>query len=102
MQILAEEKSRLLAEKNAWSLAYAGGFVEGEAFRRGGKSLSVYTLVGIDEYALGFRAGYFERQTPAFARTGNAGSAESGRRGVRPGNAAASTVPSEILRIVGR
>lgn len=65
MKILSDEKSKWIAERNGWTLAYAEGHVEGETMRRSGKVLSMYALVGIDDYARGFRAGYFERQTSA-------------------------------------
>ncbi len=64
MKVLSEEKSKLAAERNGWSLAYAEGHVEGETMRRSGKVLSMYALVGIDDYARGFRAGYFPRRSP--------------------------------------
>jgi hypothetical protein len=63
MKVLSEEKIRLVAEKNGWSLAYAEGFIEGVAFRQRDKTPSAYTQVGIDEYSLGFRTGYYERKT---------------------------------------
>ena len=62
MKVLSTEKSKLLAEQNGWSLAHAQGFVEGETSRRLGTAPSLHALVGIDEYSLGFRAGYFERK----------------------------------------
>ena len=55
----------MLAEANGWSLDYAKGYVDGETFRLRSKKPSGYVLIGIDEYSLGFRAGYYERQTPA-------------------------------------
>ena len=61
MKVLATERSRQLAEQKGWSLAYAQGNVDGEISRRLGKALALQALVGIDEYSLGFRAGYFER-----------------------------------------
>ena len=97
MQVLSEEKSRLLAEKNGWSHKYAEGLVEGETFRRVGKTLTTYTLVGIDEYALGFRAGYFERQMPVFGRIASVGAAARGPRNVRQGHVAGSTEMTEYL-----
>lgn len=54
----------MLAEKNGWTIARAEGFVDGEACRRRGMPPSRYAQVGIDEYSLGFRAGYYERNTP--------------------------------------
>jgi hypothetical protein len=62
MKVLSTEKSRLLADQNGWSLVHAQGYVDGETSRRLGKTPSLHVLVGIDEYSLGFRAGYFERQ----------------------------------------
>ncbi|HVY07567.1 MAG TPA: hypothetical protein VHB46_16445 [Burkholderiales bacterium] len=64
MSILSKEKVKVLAEKNGWSLALAEGFVDGETFRRRGKLPSTYARIGIDEYCLGFRAAYYERQNP--------------------------------------
>jgi hypothetical protein len=61
---LPKEKHRVLAEANGWSLEHAKGYVDGEAYRLRGKRPSKYALVGIDEYCLGFRAGYYERQDP--------------------------------------
>ena len=62
MKVLSSERSRQLAEQNGWSLQFAQGNVDGEASRRLGKAPALHTLVGIDQYALGFRSGYFERQ----------------------------------------
>ena len=62
MKLLSTERSKHLAEHNGWSLAYAQGNVDGETSRRLGKAPALHALVGIDEYSLGFRAGYFERQ----------------------------------------
>src|SRR6185436_11033223 len=61
MKVLSTEKSKLLADQNDWPLDYARGFVDGETARRLGTAPALYTLVGIDEFCLGFRAGYFER-----------------------------------------
>jgi len=65
MKVLSKEKFKVLAEANGWSLDYAKGYVDGETFRLRGKKPSNYVLIGIDEYCLGFRAGYYERQGPA-------------------------------------
>jgi hypothetical protein len=54
-------KVQVLAERNGWSIARAQGFVDGEMSRRRGAAPSTYTQVGIDDYSLGFRAGYYER-----------------------------------------
>ncbi|HEX9181720.1 MAG TPA: hypothetical protein VF876_00550, partial [Burkholderiales bacterium] len=58
------EKTKLLAEKNGWSLAHAEGYVDGQAYRRRGMPPSKHAQVGIDEYSLGFRAGYYDRKAP--------------------------------------
>jgi hypothetical protein len=56
-------KVNVLAERNGWSVARAQGFVEGEMSRRRGGAPSTYAQVGIDDYSLGFRAGFYERGT---------------------------------------
>lgn len=64
MKVLSKEEFKVLAEANSWSLDYARGYVDGEAFRLKGKKPSNYVLIGIDQYCLGFRAGYYERRNP--------------------------------------
>ncbi|MDH4173132.1 MAG: hypothetical protein OEW16_09545 [Gammaproteobacteria bacterium] len=66
MKDLYNEKIKVLAERNGWSLPHAKGYVDGETSRRRGMAPSVYAQVGIDDYCLGFRAGYYVRknQTP--------------------------------------
>jgi hypothetical protein len=61
MKVLS--KVQVLAERNGWSTARAQGFVDGEMARRRGAPPSTYARVGIDDYSLGFRAGYYERGT---------------------------------------
>ena len=56
-------KVNVLAERNGWPVARAQGFVDGEMSRRRGGAPSTYAQVGIDEYSLGFRAGFYERST---------------------------------------
>ena len=85
MKILSNEKFRALAEHNGWSLAHAEGYVDGETSRRRGKPPSQYALIGIDEYSLGFRAGYFERQHPGSTRSGNSDKPDSASGQVAPG-----------------
>jgi hypothetical protein len=60
----ALSKVQLLVETNGWSLSRAQGFVDGEVSRRRGAMPSTYARVGIDDYSLGFRAGYYERGEP--------------------------------------
>lgn len=71
MKVLSKEKVKVLAEKNGWSLTQAEGYVDGETFRRRGKAPSTYARIGIDEYCLGFRAGYYERQIGGRENTGS-------------------------------
>lgn len=61
---LSEEKYTALSEQNEWPLAFAEGYVSGQIERRRGNPPSTYIMTGIDQYALGFRAGYFERPNP--------------------------------------
>ena len=68
MKVLSKEKSRVLAERNGWSLARAEGYIDGETFRRRGTTPSKYAQIGLDEYCLGFRAGYYERQNQNIER----------------------------------
>lgn len=39
--------------------AYINGVADGQSARAEGSSLSLYLQVGIDDYAKGFRAGFF-------------------------------------------
>ena len=41
------------------SSAYANGVADGQSARAGGSALTLYLQVGIDDYAIGFRAGFF-------------------------------------------
>ena len=61
MKVLASEKIKWLAARNNWSLAQSEGYIDGETCRRRGTMPSKYAQIGIDEYSLGFRAGYYER-----------------------------------------
>jgi hypothetical protein len=63
MDDLIKEKTKVLAERNGWSLAHAKGYIDGQIFRRRGMEPSKYAQIGIDEYSLGFRAGYYHRKT---------------------------------------
>ena len=62
VKVLSKQKCQVVAERNGWSLERARGFVDGENCRQRAKKPSPYALVGIDEYSLGFRAGYYERR----------------------------------------
>ena len=62
-EFLIKLNSKILAQQNGWSTAYTEGYLEGRYHRRIGKQLGTYVRVGIDEYPLGYRAGYFERNS---------------------------------------
>jgi len=49
---------RTLGKENP-SAAYASGFADGRSARGEGNALTLYLQVGIDDYARGFRAGFF-------------------------------------------
>jgi hypothetical protein len=70
MKLLSKEKSRVLAARNGWSLTQAEGYIDGEAHRRRGMTPSKYAQIGIDEYCLGFRAGYYDRSEPGMNGSG--------------------------------
>ena len=91
MKILSAQKSKSLAEENGWSLEFANGYVKGEISRRSSDKLSSYFMVGLDDYSLGYRAGYFERQIPASARLEARATAERRAENTHAGAAAASS-----------
>ena len=62
MTVLSEEEIKALAEKNEWSPMRQQGYLDGQNCRRLGTMPSKYAQVGIDEYCVGFRAGYYERR----------------------------------------
>ena len=94
MNIFSEQKSKALAETNGWSPDFAAGFLKGEYSRRSSVRLSAYAMVGLDEYCLGFRAGYFERQNPAATRAESRAAPERAAQNVRAAAVAASTTPT--------
>ena len=65
VKVLSKEKCQVLADRNGWSIERAKGYVDGETCRLRSKKPSKYALIGIDEYSLGFRAGYYERRKGA-------------------------------------
>ena len=94
MKILSDQKSRALAEKNGWSVEFAEGFLKGEYSRRCGARLSAYGTVGLDDYCLGFRAGYFERQNKAAARADTTTAQNRSTPNIRSAAVAAPSVPT--------
>lgn len=59
--VTAAETLEVLAGRRGWSPDRARGYVDGVTYRARGKTPSKYASVGIDEYCLGFRAGYYNR-----------------------------------------
>ena len=47
------------------SATYANGIADGQSARAGGSALTLYLQVGIDDYARGFRAGFFGQTNSA-------------------------------------
>ena len=45
--------------KEGPSAAFVNGVADGRSARAGGSALTLYLQVGIDDYARGFRAGFF-------------------------------------------
>ena len=72
MQIPSKEESAVLAQQNIRSSEYQHGYIHGERSRALNEVPPKYVMIGIDDYAFGFRAGYFAnvRSTP---RAGNVG-----------------------------
>src|SRR5258706_12656863 len=66
---LPAEKLNLPAENCFLSIARARGYSDGAACRRRGDLPSTYARVGIDDYCVGFRAGYFVREGPDLTRS---------------------------------
>ena len=67
-KFLIKQNSGILAQQNGWSTIYTEGYLEGRYRHRLGKPPGAYLRVGIDEYTLGFRAGYFERKNSESAQ----------------------------------
>jgi hypothetical protein len=58
MRAPLKEGFKDLAEKNGWSIAFAEGYIDGRAARTRGTQSATYPLGDLDEYRLGFLAGY--------------------------------------------
>ena len=53
--------AELKVHGNEGRSAYDNGFFDGQSARAVGGSLTLYLQIGIDDYARGFRAGFFDR-----------------------------------------
>ena len=56
---------RKSADETNLPAAYMNGFTDGQAARERNAPLTAYVRVGIDDYAKGFRAGFYTRTAPA-------------------------------------
>ena len=79
-ELLIKLNSSISAPQNGWSTPYTEGYLEGRHHQRLGKPLGAYVRVGIDEYTLGFRAGYFERKNPESAQVHKFNAPEMGAK----------------------
>jgi len=60
-KITGRSKSDEVETAYGWSPDYLRGYIDGVACRTCGRRPSNYQAVGIDEYALGFRTGFYNR-----------------------------------------
>ena len=60
----AVEILRKSTEGEAAPAAFVNGYTDGQAARRNNHLLTAYLRVGIDDYAKGFRAGFYARAVP--------------------------------------
>lgn len=58
----AVENLRAQGNENGQAPAFVNGFTDGQAARDRNAALTAYLRVGIDDYAKGFRAGFFDRR----------------------------------------
>jgi len=61
-KVPVKSKPEELETDYGWSPDRARGYVDGVARRIEGGRPSKYQLIGLDEYALGFREGYYSRK----------------------------------------
>jgi hypothetical protein len=59
------------------SVPFVNGFADGRAARSSKQTLSAYLKVGIDDYAKGFRAGFFTRSPLGSARSSGSNNTDS-------------------------
>lgn len=59
------ERIRNGEAENTWTSAFAHGFNDGQAARNRNQPLTAYVRVGIDDYARGYRQGFYNRTVPA-------------------------------------
>ena len=60
----AFEELKIINIQSGRSAAFMSGFTDGKSARSRDAVLSPYLYIGLDDYAKGFRAGFFERMVP--------------------------------------
>jgi len=63
--VRAIETLRTPANETLVAPAFVNGFTDGQAAKGRKESLTAYLRVGIDDYAKGYRAGFYARSTSA-------------------------------------
>ena len=61
MPVFSEDKPGLPSPPRDWTFERTRGFIQGAQHRRLGTLPSSYPIIGMDDYCVGFREGYFER-----------------------------------------
>lgn len=61
------ETFRNPANENSMSAAFTNGYSDGQSARTQSAALTAYLRVGIDDYARGYRAGFYARGTATVA-----------------------------------
>jgi hypothetical protein len=62
--VQAVEILRKSTEAESAPAAFVNGYTDGQVARRNNHALTAYLRVGIDDYAKGFRAGFYARAVP--------------------------------------
>lgn len=97
MKLFLGQKSREVTDPEGWSPDFAVGILEGESSRRGGTKPSSFHIVGLNEYCLGFRAGYFQRTNPVVTRVEVRAQPQRAVRSVRAIPVRASIAASSLI-----
>jgi hypothetical protein len=64
------DELKVLGHEESGQNSYANGYADGKSARARDEVLSPYLYIGIDDYAKGFRAGFFERLKSAATKDG--------------------------------
>lgn len=61
MKQVCTGKSQALVEEMGWTRERAEGYVDGETYQQRGLVISTYHKIAMEEYAQGFRTGYYKQ-----------------------------------------